>query len=457
MIFLMFLILLLTAGIIFFTNPKSEQARWTALFMLCGSVGAFAYVITETIIPFMDQINITSSTLRSVLIHLRIHLNFVTEIVTPYAVIMFSIVSYGRIPHKVKKYLSYFLVIPIVIMYYITPFDPIHYQINFKFALIWITPYYLFSCFLLFVAYFNEKTWTKKLNRLITLSICVPSILSVLIFDSIAKMINPDTNLFRLVPISIVYSFIVFIIFSYFSGALGVKMKFEQHVLDNTMKAISSGTSLLNHSIKNQIYKIHTSLHIIKSFNGNSDEEAYKEALEIINRCSNHLIDMVERIKNQSEEIRLDERTCNLSQLLDESIEYLSLGPMDKGITLYKQYDANIQIICDGVHIKEVFLNILKNAVEAIETSGNISITTSLNRAKDVIVSIRDNGCGISKDNLAHIIDPFFTTKGNSNRNFGLGLSYCYNVMIKSGGNMQIDSVVNEGTTVKLIFPRKGG
>lgn len=456
MIFAMFLILLVTACIIFFTNRKSRQARWTAVFMICGSVGAFAYVISEEIIPFINNVGITEGILIRVLLHLKVHLNFVTEIVTPYAVIMFSIVSSELFSRKTEKISAAILTFPIILMYCITPFSPYRYVVNFQLALFWLIPYYLFSSLILVIAYIKEKQWVKKQNRLITLAICIPSIMAVLIFDSIAKALNPDTNLFRLIPVFIVYSFVVFVLFSFFSGALGVRVKFEQHVLDNTMKAVSSGTNLLSHSIKNQIYKIHTGLHIIKSYDGSSEDPAYKEAVDIIDRCSNHLIDMVEKIRSQSDEIYLEEEVCNLSKLIDEMFiqDDSFFEQSEKRIKVNKLYSKELLVLCDRIHITELIHNVLKNSVEAIEEEGEIWISASYNHVGELIMFIRDNGTGISSENLKVVFDPFFTTKGSKGTNFGLGLSYCYNVMVKTGGSLKVKSELEKGTTVQIIFPK---
>lgn len=453
MIFLMFLILLTTANIIFFTNRKSLQARWTSLFMLCGSVGAFAYVISEQIIPFLQNWNFPK--LIRFLLYLRIHFNFVTEIVTPYAVIMFSVVASDLFKKPVHRVLMFAFLIPVLFMYTITPFSPETYVVDFPLALYWIVPYYVFSSAVLLISYFKAEEGPQKKNRLITALICIPSLMSVLFFDSIAKAINPDTNLFRLVPVFITYSFIVFLVSSFFSGALGVKMRFEQHVLDNTMKAVSSGTNLLSHSIKNQIYKIHASLHVVKSY-GELDDPAYREALDIIDRSSTHLVEMVEKIRSQSDDILLFEEVVNLSELLDRVVadEEKVLQQRNICITFRRLYPERILIVCDPNHIVEVMHNIVRNAIEAFKDAGQIIIKAEGPNSTGLTISISDNGPGIKAENLKAVFDPFFTTKASRGTNFGLGLSYCYNVMLKSGGSLEISSEIKKGTTVKVIFPK---
>lgn len=84
---------------------------------------------------------------------------------------------------------------------------------------------------------------------------------------------------------------------------------------------------------------------------------------------------------------------------------------------------------------------------------GDIHISLHGNK-KQMSLVIKDNGEGISRENLPFVCDPFFTTKPRT-MNFGLGLSYCYNVMKQHGGTLEIESGEDAGTTVSLGFPVK--
>lgn len=110
-------------------------------------------------------------------------------------------------------------------------------------------------------------------------------------------------------------------------------------------------------------------------------------------------------------------------------------------------------MLCDAILLKEVIYNILRNAIDAIEVDGHIEIGI-IQSGKYFILEISDNGCGISKQNLPHVVSPYFSTKKNA-FNFGLGLSYCCNVMQKHGGLLEIESIEDKGTKVFLKFPAK--
>ncbi len=101
--------------------------------------------------------------------------------------------------------------------------------------------------------------------------------------------------------------------------------------------------------------------------------------------------------------------------------------------------------------LHQAFLNILANAVQAIEGSGKITIKTQIDK-ETIAVKITDTGCGITKENLTRIFDPFFTTK-EPGKGTGLGLSITYNIIKEHQGTITCNSTVNAGTTFVIQLP----
>ena len=100
-----------------------------------------------------------------------------------------------------------------------------------------------------------------------------------------------------------------------------------------------------------------------------------------------------------------------------------------------------------------VFLNLLFNAIEAMPGGGRLSIHSSLDSSRsNALVTIKDTGCGIAKDNLDHIFDPFFTTK-EEGEGTGLGLSIVYGVAKAHKGSIKVNSQHGEGASFILTLP----
>jgi two-component system, NtrC family, sensor kinase len=129
-------------------------------------------------------------------------------------------------------------------------------------------------------------------------------------------------------------------------------------------------------------------------------------------------------------------------------------------ITIIREHqDPEIKLRVNKNRLEQVFLNLLLNSVDAIaekagsreDYTGQITIR-SFRRRKDLILDIEDNGSGIPAGEIHKITDPFYTTKPQG-EGTGLGLSISIGIMKEHGGDMEIESAVNEGTRVRLIIP----
>jgi len=152
--------------------------------------------------------------------------------------------------------------------------------------------------------------------------------------------------------------------------------------------------------------------------------------------------------------MEVEVETLDLNELIEEV-----LGFMEKE-ALYRNIDIGLELAkdlpridSDRGQLQQVFLNILNNAMAAVEDEGRIFLTTWEKDAETVAVSIQDNGCGMSEETCRHIFEPFFTTKREHGT--GLGLSITYGIVKKLGGDIEVKSKENEGTTFKIFLPKK--
>lgn len=185
--------------------------------------------------------------------------------------------------------------------------------------------------------------------------------------------------------------------------------------------------------------------------------------LEFIKRDINSLInesveggrrvkEVVQNLRNFS---RLDEgevKTVDLHEGLDSTLLLLN-NEIKNRIEVVKAYGDLPKIECHPGQINQVFMNILINAIQAIEGDGKIWIhTQKLNDQVEIV--IKDNGKGIPEKIKDKIFDPFFTTKPVG-KGTGLGLNICYNIIKNHNGKISVESIENEGTSFKIILPVK--
>lgn len=164
--------------------------------------------------------------------------------------------------------------------------------------------------------------------------------------------------------------------------------------------------------------------------------------------------DIVLGLRNFS---RLEEaqlKDVDLHEGLDNTLSLLS-GEMKNRIEVTKQYGRLPKVHCYASQLNQVFMNILSNAVQAIEGSGQLTIRTEQLGADKVQISIKDTGKGMSKQTLEKIFDPFFTTKATG-KGTGLGLSISYGIIQSHGGEIIAHSEPGRGTEFKIVLPIKG-
>ncbi len=166
--------------------------------------------------------------------------------------------------------------------------------------------------------------------------------------------------------------------------------------------------------------------------------------------------DIVLGLRNFSrlEEAQLKE--IDLRESLDTTLELLQ-GEIKNRIQINKQYEPVPRILCYASQINQVLMNILSNAVQAINGTGQIWISilpirASNDKAGRVQISIQDSGAGMASDVLEKIFEPFFTTKGVG-QGTGLGLSISYGIIQNHGGEIQVRSQNGIGTEFTVIIP----
>jgi two-component system NtrC family sensor kinase len=115
--------------------------------------------------------------------------------------------------------------------------------------------------------------------------------------------------------------------------------------------------------------------------------------------------------------------------------------------------DQPVMIAYDAQQIEQVLINMITNAVQAMQNGGTLRI--SLGRAEGAVaLAIQDTGSGIPKQNLSRIFDPFFTTKPEG-EGTGLGLSVSYGIVARHGGNIEVESELGWGTTFTILLPEE--
>jgi two-component system, NtrC family, sensor kinase len=163
---------------------------------------------------------------------------------------------------------------------------------------------------------------------------------------------------------------------------------------------------------------------------------------------------IVQNLKSFS---RVDDTNRSYVDINDclESTVTIAWNELKYKATLTRDYGELPPVKCLPQQLNQVFLNMLVNAAHAIETQGEITVSTR-SAGDQVLVSFRDTGCGIPEEIRSRIFEPFFTTK-EVGKGTGLGLSISYDIIKKHNGSIEVESALGCGTTFTIRLPVDGG
>jgi signal transduction histidine kinase/ActR/RegA family two-component response regulator len=187
------------------------------------------------------------------------------------------------------------------------------------------------------------------------------------------------------------------------------------------------------------------------------DPEKIRRGLEIIARAAEDGAHTVRRIQDFARQRRdHDFQPVSVDQLLLDVREITrprwkdSAAAAGVQITLDLRLRSSATVLGDGSELREVLVNMVFNAVDAMPGGGRLTLTSDEEEGR-VILSVSDSGTGMAPDVSAKVFDPFFTTKGKAG--MGLGLSVSYGIIRRHEGRVEVESEVGRGTTFRIILP----
>jgi nitrogen-specific signal transduction histidine kinase len=203
------------------------------------------------------------------------------------------------------------------------------------------------------------------------------------------------------------------------------------------------------HEINNPLGTIISHVDYLKAVETASDK---RDSLDWIERETNRIADIIKRILVYSAPGARRDTHADLNHVAAETVEVLRFTLEKKKLSLAMSLcERMAPVVCPSDELKQVVLNILLNACEACPEHGAIRLCTDLDGEGRAVLSIADNGVGIAPADIQNIFDPFFTTKLATQGN-GLGLSICYAIVKRTGGEIRVSSTPGGGTNVEVML-----
>ena len=223
-------------------------------------------------------------------------------------------------------------------------------------------------------------------------------------------------------------------------ASLGQLIAGVAHEINTPLASINSNNSILDKLIKK----------LDKSIENSTLLDTFKEINELDKEAIKRISKIVTSLKQF---VRLDEaelQKANINRELDLTLDLIRHETKNK-IELEKNYGEIREIKCYPNMLNQVFMNLLMNACQSIETKGTITITT-LDQEDNLIIKIKDTGCGIKKEHYDKVFQAGFTSKGVG-VGTGLGLAITKKIIEKHNGSIDFTSEQNKGTEFIVAIP----
>ena len=227
---------------------------------------------------------------------------------------------------------------------------------------------------------------------------------------------------------------------------------YKQMLQDNKMVAVGQLAAGVAHEIRNPLGLIRNYCHLLKKSPAD-DEEMRNKAIFMIEKAVDRSGDIIDNLLQFSRVTNDKWVEANLYQAIQSIISLEENVLMKNHIKLSLNCSQEVRAFIILESLEVILINLINNAVEAMETNGKIKIDC-IEGSDEIILTIADTGEGIPEEIRGSIFNPFFTTKENRN-GCGLGLYIVYNEVTKLGGTIKADSVTGKGTIFTIILPVK--
>jgi len=223
----------------------------------------------------------------------------------------------------------------------------------------------------------------------------------------------------------------------------------DQLTMAEKLSGLGTLAAGIAHEMNNPLFSI---MGLTETIIEEKDPEKIQTYSKKILAKSKHMASIILNMSGYSRSGAKDQMgEVNINERLDASIEMALMASYTDNIELEKNYSQLPLIKAKPEEIQQIYLNIIRNAVQAMEGKGKLKISSSQKDGR-VVTTIQDTGPGIPQEYLSKIFDPFFTTK-DQGKGSGLGLNIVHRLVENYGGSISVESIVGLGTTFTITFP----
>ncbi len=226
-----------------------------------------------------------------------------------------------------------------------------------------------------------------------------------------------------------------------------IKKMEEQIIHSEKLASIGRLAAGIAHEIGNPLTSIFSFVQILREM---EEDEFKKDSLETIYFHISRISEILKQLSGFSKMPAGEPKECQINDIIETSINLIQYDKKAKDISIIKELSPSMPAVTvDGNRLSQVFVNLTLNAIDAMPDGGTFTVR-SMMRGNDILIQFQDTGSGIQKEDIAHIFDPFYTTK---EKGTGLGLAVSYDIIKKMNGTLTVESETGKGSTFTITLP----
>ncbi|KZE69202.1 hypothetical protein AWM68_02740 [Fictibacillus phosphorivorans] len=272
--------------------------------------------------------------------------------------------------------------------------------------------------------------------------------MSIPITRGISLQIKGDDRqtIFELSSSLIVLATLIVIIYLIENMNEQIKMK-QELIRAEKLNVVSQLAASVAHEIRNPMTSVRGFMQLMQKENLTTEQQMYiRISIEELDRAQEIINQYLALAKPQTEQYEV----VDLSSVIQQSIDVMRSYAILNSIHITQQVESSLIIHGLKLEIQQVLINVIKNAVEAIKSEGEIWITAAKQSADFISIQIKDNGVGMTDAQIKKLGSPYYSTK---EKGTGLGLTVCHQIVKQMGGQIVIESELNKGTCFTIHLP----
>lgn len=227
-----------------------------------------------------------------------------------------------------------------------------------------------------------------------------------------------------------------------------IKMK-QELIRTEKMNVVSQLAASVAHEIRNPMTSVRGFMQLMQKEDLTKEQQLYISiSIEELDRAQEIINQYLALAKPQTDQYE----TIDLTSVIQQSIDVMHSYAILNSIHITQEVEPSLKIEGLKLEIQQVLINIIKNAIEAIRSEGEIWISAAKNSNGSISIQVKDNGVGLTEDQLKKLGSPYYSTK---EKGTGLGLTVCHQIVKQMGGQITIKSELKKGTCFTIKLPSK--